>query len=146
MVASVDDLVVTADVTIPAAELKWRFDPSGGPGGQHANKSATRVELQLDVSASVALDETLRSRVLENLGRQVSEGVLAVRVAESRSQWRNRQIARRRMTEILQQALRPPQPRRRPTRPSRAARERRLAEKRTRSETKRMRRRPIDPD
>lgn len=146
IVATMDDLVVSETVTIPATELSWRFDPSGGPGGQHANKSSTRVELLFDIGASAALDASSRSRIIENLGAQLTAGVLTVRVGDSRSQWRNRQMARRRMAETLRNALRPPQPKRRPTRPSRAARERRLAEKRTRSETKRMRRRPVNPD
>ena len=146
IVAGMEALVVTPMLTIPADELSWRFDPSGGPGGQHANKSSTRVELMLDIGASTAFDDASRSRVIENLGPQLSAGVLVVRVGDSRSQWRNRQIARRRMAETLQEALRPPQPKRRPTKPSRAARERRLAEKRSRSETKRMRRRPVNPD
>ncbi|MDJ0952783.1 MAG: alternative ribosome rescue aminoacyl-tRNA hydrolase ArfB [Acidimicrobiia bacterium] len=140
-----DDLEVAPGVTIPAAELTWRFDPSGGPGGQHANKSATRVELILDVAGCSAFDAETRQRVLANLGASLHNGLLTVRVGESRSQWRNRQLARRRMAEMLRSAMRPPQPERRATRPSRAARERRLADKRARGETKRLRRRPIDP-
>ena len=141
-----DDLVVTPAVTIPAAELSWRFDTSGGPGGQHANKSSTRVELILDVASSSAFDDVMLSRVLGNLKSVLRDGVLTIKVGESRSQWRNRQIARRRMIETLRDAMRPPQPKRRPTRPGRAARERRLEKKRARSETKRLRRRPVDPD
>jgi len=143
---SMDDLVVTAEVVIPAAELQWRFDTAGGPGGQHANKSATRAELRLDVAATTAFDEPARSRVLDNLGSSVVDGVLMIQVGESRSQFRNRQLARKRMAAILRDALRPPAPRRRPTKPGRAARERRLAAKRARSEKKRLRRRPIEPD
>ena len=141
-----DDLVVAPGVTIPAAELAWRFDSSGGPGGQHANKSSTRAELRLDVAASSAFDPDMRRRVLDNLGSAISEGVLTIQVAESRSQWRNRQIARKRLAETLRNAMKPPRPKRRPTKPSRGAKERRLAEKRSRSETKRLRRRPIEPD
>lgn len=133
-----DDLRVGTDIVIPAAELQWRFDPAGGPGGQHANKSSTRVELSFDVSASSALSPELRRRLIERLGN--SEVV--VQVAESRSQWRNRQIARRRLAERLSEALRPPPPQRRTTRPTRAARERRLADKRSRAQVKRLRRPP----
>ncbi len=140
-----DDLAVTDSLSIPAAELQWRFDPSGGPGGQHANKSSTRVELSFDVAGSQALDDDMRERVVRNLAGALRDGVLTVQVGESRSQWRNRQIARRRLAETLREAMRPPQPKRRPTRPSRAARERRLADKKARSEKKRLRRRPIDP-
>jgi ribosome-associated protein len=136
-----DDLRVTDDVVIPAAELEWRFDPSGGPGGQHANKSSTRVELSFDPASSAALDDRQRQRIAASL----PDGVVSVRVDESRSQWRNRQIARRRLAEIIAEALRPPPPRRRPTKPTRASRERRLAQKRNRSEKKRLRR-PPSPD
>ena len=137
-----DDLRVNRDLVLPDAELKWRFDPSGGPGGQHANKSATRVELSFDVVGSAALDETVRDRLLANLGTEVTDGIVTVQVGESRSQWRNRQIARRRLADLLQDALRPPPPRRRATKPTRASKERRLAGKRARSETKRMRQSP----
>ena len=146
IVPAMDDLVVTPEVTIPAAELKWRFDPAGGPGGQHANRSSTRVELSLDVAASAAFSSAQQQRVLERLESQLSEGVLTVQVGESRSQWRNRQLARRRMADTLRAALQPPPPPRRKTRPGRAARERRLADKRARSETKRLRRRPPHPE
>lgn len=137
-----DELRVTGDLVVPANELKWRFDPSGGPGGQHANKSATRVELSFDVANSSVFTEEMRSRVLDHLRAQAPDGVITLQVNESRSQWRNRQIARRRLVEMLVEALRPPPPRRRATRPSRAAIERRLSSKRARSETKRLRQRP----
>lgn len=138
-----DDLRVNRDVVIPESEMKWRFDPSGGPGGQHANKSATRVELSFDVRNSTAFTEQMRIRILDHL--EGEQGILAVQVNESRSQWRNRQIARRRLANLLNDAMRPPPPQRRATRPTRASRERRLSAKRARSETKRLRRRP-DPD
>jgi ribosome-associated protein len=141
-----DDLRVTPQVTIPSTELQWRFDPSGGPGGQHANKSATRAELSFDVANSVAFDERLRSRVMGNLSGIVKDGTLTVHAGDSRSQWRNRQIARKRLAETIRDAMRPPQPKRRRTKPSRAARERRLSDKRARSQTKRLRRRPANPD
>ena len=140
-----DDLRVNGELLIPAAELKWRFDPAGGPGGQHANKSATRVELSWNVQDSVVLDDRSRSRILANL--EVDDvGSVSVQVGESRSQWRNRQIARRRLVSIVEEAMRPPPPQRRATRPTRASKERRLASKRARSETKRMRRNPRDFD
>ncbi len=139
---SVDDLRVTGSLSIPAAELHWRFDPSGGPGGQHANKASTRVELSFDVSESAAFDEPTRTRVLSGLGDRVRDGVVTVQVNESRSQWRNRQLARRRLADLIVEALRPPPAPRRPTRPTRASRQRRLDSKRRRSEIKRLRRRP----
>ena len=141
-----DDLRVNADLVIPSAELRWRFDPSGGPGGQHANKSATRVELAFDIGSSAVFDESLRTRLLGNLRESVTDGVISIQVGESRSQWRNRQIARRKLVQMIAEALRPPPPRRRATQPTRASRERRLTDKRHRSETKRMRRNPRDHD
>jgi len=131
---------------IPERELKWRFDTSGGPGGQHSNKSATRAELTFNVAESAALTGDVRIRVLERLGADALNGLITVQVNESRSQWRNRQIARRRLAELLREAMRPRPPQRRRTRPTRAARERRLAAKRERGEKKRLRRRPFDAD
>jgi ribosome-associated protein len=138
-----DDLRVTEEVVIPGNELTWRFDPSGGPGGQHANRSSTRVELLFDVTESVALDGAMKTRVLRRKG--VELGVIRIRVSESRSQWKNRQVARQRLAEFLAEALQPPAARRKRTFPGRAARERRLAKKRARSETKRLRR-PPEPE
>ena len=137
-----DDLRVNQDFVIPAAELQWRFDPSGGPGGQRANRSSTRVELSWDIKASSALPAGLRELILEQLGNEAVHGVVTIRVGESRSQWRNRQLARRRLSDKLREAMRPSAPRRRLTRPTRASHERRLAEKRARSDIKRLRRRP----
>ncbi len=128
-------------LVIPAEELRWRFDPSGGPGGQHANKSSTRVELAFDVAGSPAVPEPLRSLLLERLGSRLTTGELRVVVNESRSQWRNREIARRRLAAVLEEALRTRRPRR-ATRPTAAARLRRLAVKRHRGEAKRRRRPP----
>lgn len=137
-----DDLRVSHNLVIPAAELHWRFDPSGGPGGQHANRSSTRVELRYDIAGSSVLEAALRERILDQLGSEAPRGLLTIRVGESRSQWRNRQIARRRLVERLRRAMRPPVPTRRQTRRTRSSEERRLADKRARSETKRLRRRP----
>ena len=131
-------------MVIPAAELHWRFDTSGGPGGQHANKAATRVELSFDLGASPSVSDDIRHRMLERLGGRARNGVVTVSVDESRSQWRNRAIAVRRMTRLLREASRTERPRRK-TRPTRASRARRLEAKRRRSETKRLRKRP-SPD
>jgi ribosome-associated protein len=140
-----EPLRVAPGLVIPAEELRWRFDTSGGPGGQHANKSSTRVELAFDVAASPAVPEPLRAVLLERLGGRLAAGVLHLVVSESRSQWRNRQIARRRLVAVLEEALRPRRSRR-PTRPTGAARLRRLAEKRRRGESKRNRRPPDHGD
>ena len=131
-----DDLVVTDDLVIPATELAWRFDPSGGPGGQHANKAATRAELSWDLASSPVVDAELRNRLRERLGSTVT-----VSVDDTRSQWRNRQLARRRLAELVRESMRRPKARR-PTRPGPAAKRRRVESKRRRSETKRLRRRP----
>lgn len=133
-----DDLRVSGGLTIPGAELSERFMPSGGPGGQHANRSNTRVELRFDVAASCALSDYQRSRITELLGDEVR-----VVVDDERSQHRNRDIARERLAGRLRNAL-TREATRRPTRPSRGAKERRLKEKKRRSEIKAQRRRPTD--
>jgi ribosome-associated protein len=138
-----DDLPVTDSITIPADELSWAFSPTGGPGGQHANRSSTRAELRFDVAASRAFDEPTRERLLEKLDGRSEIVVVA---DDTRSQWRNRQIARRRLVEDLGDALRPEPPKRRPTKPSRSARRRRVDEKRARSRTKALRRSPGTDD
>jgi ribosome-associated protein len=135
------DLRVTDDITIPEGELDWRFLPSGGPGGQHANRSATRAELRFDLRKSSVFDIDLRDRMLSRLGRRAPEGVVTVAEDASRSQWRNRQRARARLAELLRDAMRV-EPPRRPTKPGRAAARRRLEAKRRRSDTKRLRKKP----
>jgi ribosome-associated protein len=136
------DLVVSSRWTIPGGELEWSFGPSGGPGGQHANRAHTRAELRFDVASTESAPEELRERVLANLGSRHPGGVATVSVDESRSQFRNRQIARKRMAELLATAARPPARARRATKPGRGARQRRLDEKRHRGDVKRLRRRP----
>ena len=125
---------------IPERELGWRFSRSGGPGGQGVNTTDSRVELIFDVAASTALTEDQRARVLQRLSNRLVDGVLTVVASEYRSQLRNRDAARARLDAMLRAALAPDLPTRRPTRPSRAARERRLADKRRRMLIKRLRR------
>lgn len=134
------DLVVSARVTIPGRELAWRFSRSSGPGGQGVNTTDSRVELSWDVAASAALDPVLRERALQRLAGRLVDGVLVISASEFRSQLRNRQAARVRLAAAVRAAIAPPAPARRPTRPSAAARRRRLADKRHRSEVKRLRR------
>ncbi len=129
---------VTQSLRIPLSELQFRFGPSGGPGGQHANKVATRVELRFDVASSPSLGPYQRSRLLDKLGPEVR-----VVVDEQRSQLRNRQLAVERLRERLAAALHVDKARR-PTRPSKGAKERRLADKRRLSERKRARRPDLD--
>jgi ribosome-associated protein len=136
-----EPLEIRPGLAIPGTELAWRFDTSGGPGGQHANRAASRAELSFDLAASPSIPNNLRERMLENLGPRAHHGVVTVTVDDSRSQWRNRALARKRMARLLNHALRTRR-RRRPTKPSAAARRRRREEKRRRSETKRLRKRP----
>ncbi|MGI9667324.1 MAG: peptide chain release factor-like protein [Acidimicrobiia bacterium] len=123
--------------TIPDSELIWRFDTSGGPGGQHANRSNTRAILTFSIDGSEAFDEAIRERLLAALGP-------SVRVVEdgSRSQTTNRKRALRRLHSQLEDAAKPRPPRRRRTGPSHGARQRRLDQKRARSHLKQSRRRP----
>jgi ribosome-associated protein len=134
-----DDLRISDTISIPADELQWTFSPAGGPGGQHANRSSTRAELRFDVAVSRAFDDESKRRLLNKVG---DNSVMLVSVDETRSQWRNRQIARQRLREQLSEALRPDPPKRRATKPSRAARRRRIDDKRSRSRTKSLRRSP----
>jgi ribosome-associated protein len=134
-----DTIVVTRSVRIPRRELEVRFTTSGGPGGQHANKTATRVELRFDVASSSAFGPGQRQRVLDRLGP-----VVRVVVDDERSQLRNRSIAEERLVERLREALHVDRPRR-PTRPTRGSVDRRIQTKKQRSETK-SRRRQVRPD
>ena len=140
-----DDLVVDHRLTVPGSELRESFSTSGGPGGQHANRAATRVTLAWLIASS-AIDPSIRGRLLRALAGRLEAGELRVTVDESHSQWRNRQLARQRMVATIREALRPAAPKRVPTRPSRARREERLDDKRKRGETKRLRGPPAHDD
>ncbi len=125
-------------VFVPVDEVELRASRSGGPGGQHANTTASRIEAVFDVRASAALSDAHKERIAARLGPRVT----AVS-QDSRGQARNRAIALERLRERLAGAL-VPRKRRRPTRPGRSARERRLETKRRQGERKRTRRRPTD--
>lgn len=132
-------LRITDNLTVPLSELRFRFARSSGPGGQHVNRSATRVELLFDVAGSSSLTEAQRERALKALAPYIdSDGVLHLVSQTFRSQLRNREEVVERFRALMRKAMRVPK-RRRPTRPSRAAQERRLASKRRRSELKRQR-------
>jgi len=134
-----DDLRINDTISIPADELEWTFSPSGGPGGQHANRSSTRAEVRFNVARSRAFDDVTRRTLLRKFD---PDTVISVTADETRSQWRNRQMAARRLGDRIREALKPDPPRRRPTKPSRSARRRRIEEKRSRSRTKILRRPP----
>jgi ribosome-associated protein len=134
-----DPMVVTREFSIPLAEIELRASRSSGPGGQHANVTASRVEASFDVEASSALTAAQKRRVVGRAGPR-----LTAVAQDARGQARNRELALERLRDRLAAALATPKKRRR-TRPTRAARERRLADKRARSQRKRERRRP-DPD
>jgi ribosome-associated protein len=126
-------LRVTPTCVIRMDELDWRFSASGGPGGQHVNTANTRAEVRFDVAGSPSLGPRQRARLLERLGPDVR-----VVASDERSQLRNRELALERLRSRLAEALRVETPRR-PTKPTKAAKERRLEAKRQRSETKRRR-------
>jgi ribosome-associated protein len=134
------DLEVEPRFVVPGAELRERFSRSSGPGGQGVNTTDSRVELSWDIAASPSIPEWLRDRLLARLASRLAGGVLTVAVSTQRAQLANRAEARDRMASLLRSAAAPPPPRRRPTKPSRGAKERRLAEKKRRSQTKQGRR------
>lgn len=131
-----ESIRVTRSVNLPADEIELRFSRSSGPGGQHAQRSETRVEALLDVEASNALSAAQKRRVVGRAGP-----VLRAVAQDERSQWRNRELAVERLVEALRDALKVER-KRRPTAPTAASRERRLEHKRRRAEVKRLRRPP----
>ena len=130
---------ITSALTIPDSELEFRTSRSSGPGGQHVNKTDSRVELLFDVLASPSLSESQKARIQKGLRNRIdSDGVLHIFVQEHRSQSRNRDEAVERFQELLANALKP-RKKRRPTRPTKASKERRLQQKRQQSEKKKRR-------
>jgi ribosome-associated protein len=133
-------LRVSRSLSIPAAEIQWRATTPGGPGGQHANRTNSRVEVRFDIARSASLGPRQRARLLERFGP-----VVRATSSEERSQVRNRQLATERLRTRLASALRTEKPRR-PTAPSRGAKERRLEDKHRRADVKRHRSVRGDPD
>jgi ribosome-associated protein len=138
------DVVVRPGVVIPEAELSWRFSRSSGPGGQGVNTTDSRVELSWNLAASEVLSPSLKARALDRLGGRLVDGVLTITASEHRSQLRNREAAEARLAARVAEAIAPPPRSRRPTRPSRGAVERRIAEKKRRGQIKRGRRGDAD--
>lgn len=142
-----DDLRIPAGpgcprgLVVPAGELVERFSHASGPGGQGVNTADSRVQLSLDLAMTTALNDKQRERALSVLGDRLTGTLLTITAAEHRSQRRNRAAARERLAHVLRAALTPPTPRR-ATKPTRASKLRRLADKKRRSEIKARRRRP----
>ncbi|MFJ6086453.1 alternative ribosome rescue aminoacyl-tRNA hydrolase ArfB [Streptomyces sp. NPDC092369] len=130
---------IRGSVSLPEAELIWRFSRSSGPGGQHVNTSDSQVELRFDLAKTESLPEVWKARALERLAGRLVDGVISVRSSEHRSQWRNRETAAVRLAALLAEATAPPPKPRRATRIPRGINERRLREKKQRSDTKRGR-------
>jgi ribosome-associated protein len=131
-------------LVIPDAELVERFSRSSGPGGQGVNTTDSRVELSWDVESSTALTDIQRARLVERLSGRLIDGVLTIAASEHRSQLQNRTAARARLQHLLIDALEPPSPPRRATRPSRSAKARRVDAKKRRGTIKANRQRPPD--
>ena len=127
---------------VAEAELGWRFSRSSGPGGQGVNTTDSRVELSVDLANSPSVPDELRERLLRRLSGRLTDGVLTIVASEHRSQLRNRETARDRLAAVLARAVAPDPPARRPTRPSKRAKQRRMDDKTRRGRIKRLRGRP----
>ncbi|MDT0438488.1 MULTISPECIES: alternative ribosome rescue aminoacyl-tRNA hydrolase ArfB [Streptomyces] len=131
--------VIRGSVALPESELTWSFSRSSGPGGQHVNTSDSKAELRFDLAATGSLPEVWKQRALAHLAGRLVDGVVVVRSSEHRSQWRNREAALVRLAALLAEATAPPPRPRRATRIPRGINERRLRQKKQRSDTKRGR-------
>lgn len=141
-----EDLFVKPGVTIPQAELEFSVSRSGGPGGQHVNKTSTRVTLSWDISRSQAISEHQRERLLLKLEHRITqEQQLQVHVDETRSQYRNRELALQRIAELIVGALHIPKPRKK-TKPSRSSQKKRMDKKTQRGQIKQARKKPTRQD
>ncbi|NND03777.1 MAG: aminoacyl-tRNA hydrolase [Acidimicrobiia bacterium] len=140
--ADPNGITVSSQLTIPEDELTETFQTSGGPGGQHANRSATGVSLSWIYADSAVISGADKHRLAVNLGSRGDGGAIRVVADKSRSQWRNRSIARTRMAELVAEAIKPPPKPRRSTKPSRASQQRRIDAKKRRARTKKLRGRP----
>jgi ribosome-associated protein len=130
---------VRGSVVIPDAELSWRFSRSSGPGGQHVNTSDSAAELSFDLVRSTALPQAYKERAVQRLAGRLVGGVITIRAEEHRSQLRNREAAKARLSALLSEATAPPPKSRRPTKPSRRVQARRIEGKRRRGQIKKGR-------
>ena len=140
LVGVVEEVRVNERLTIPAAELAWRFSRASGPGGQGVNTTDSRVELSWSLAESPVLSPALRERAVERLAGRLVAGVLTIVASEHRSQLRNREAAEARLAGVVAGAIAPPPRVRRATKPSRGSVERRIAEKKRRGQVKKGRR------
>ena len=139
-----DDLAIDSHLTIPASELSWQASRSSGPGGQHVNTADTRIQVRWSVRDSAVLSDFQRSRLLNVLAtRLTGEGEIILASDAHRSQRRNREDVAQRLAQLVRQALVPPKPRKK-TRPTKASRQRRLQDKKRRSQVKKGRGQPDD--
>ena len=134
-----DDVVVRGSIVIPQSELTWRFSRSSGPGGQSVNTTDSKAQLVFDLANTPSLPEHLKARALERLDGKLTDGTVVITASEQRSQLQNRRAAERRLADTLREAISPPPRKRRPTKPSKAATDRRIKEKKSRGQTKRLR-------
>ncbi len=134
--------IVTDRVIPQSAEIEFRASRAGGPGGQHVNRRETRIEARWNVLKSASISEAERARILAKLGARIGkDGVLRVVAEAERSQYRNKELATSRLQELVAAALEVPR-QRKPTRPSRSAKQERLREKKRRGEIKALRKKP----
>ncbi len=134
------DLVVSPGIVIPAHELDERFSRASGPGGQGVNTTDSRVQLTFDLANSPSIPDDLKARALRRLAPKLADGCITITASTRRSQLLNREDARERLADLLAQAFAPGPRTRRPTRPSKAAKEQRIRAKKLRGQTKRLRR------
>ena len=140
------DVVVRGSIVIPESELTWRFSRSSGPGGQSVNTTDSKAQLVFDLANTPSLSGHLRARALERLDGRLTDGCLVITASEQRSQLQNRRAAERRLADTLREAIAPPPRKRRPTRPSKSSVDKRIKEKKSRGQTKRLRNAAHDAD
>ena len=139
-----DDILINNFVTIPASELSYSASRSSGPGGQHANKTDSRIQVRWNIPSSLAMSDFLKRRLLQALGSRLTfDGDLLLAADSHRSQHRNREEANQRLAALVREALVPPKPRRK-TKPTRASKQRRLDDKKRRGDLKNQRKKKYD--